>query len=80
MKRRPVLLVLLIAVCIGGCGLNSPADRAWIPEDKYEQASGIYSKTGSLALTEEGLSVSPLWERAEINQAIYRLKKEHHLE
>jgi hypothetical protein len=80
MTRRLILLVLLAALCVGGCVLNSTSDRAWISEDKYEQASGVYNKTGSLALTEKGLSESPLWDQAEINQAIYRLKKAYHLE
>ena len=80
MRKHLILFALLLALCAGGCALNSRSDRAWISKEKYEQAVGVYNKTGSLALLEKGLSESPVWTRAEINQAIYRLRKEYHLE
>jgi hypothetical protein len=72
-------VVALALVSAAGCSVWRN-DRMWIPEPKFEEARHIYDRTGSLALTEKALSENPQWQRGEVNQAVYRLRKINHLE
>ena len=74
-----ILLLVALLLSATGCAVYR-ADRTWIPEQKCEEARKVYDQTGSLALTEKVLRESDNWQRAEMNEAIYRLKKEHNLE
>ncbi|NQU43409.1 hypothetical protein HQ520_08985 [bacterium] len=51
----------------------------YISDSKYEMARTAYDQTNSLLLTENRLRELN-WQRAEINEALYRLKKEYGLE
>jgi hypothetical protein len=77
-KRTAVLLVGLL-LCATGCALYRN-DRMWIPDARYEAARAVYDETGSLTLTEDKLRADPTWQRGEINEATYRLKKQYRLE
>lgn len=74
-----ILLLALLLTATLGCSLYRN-DRMWISEEKYATARSAYDTTGSLALTEEALRESHVWQRAQINEAIYRLKKEYRLD
>jgi len=74
-----LLLLSVLLAPIFSCSLYRN-DRMWIPDKKYEVARKTYDNTNSLALTEQALRESHEWQRAEINEAIYRLKKQYLLE
>ncbi|MFP4379841.1 MAG: hypothetical protein ACLFUS_04985 [Candidatus Sumerlaeia bacterium] len=73
-----IVLILFAALSLGGCELYRQ-DRAWIPPEKYKIARQEYDRTGSLMLVEQKLHQLH-WQDAEVNEAIYRLKKEYRLE
>ena len=78
LKNLVLLLFLLFAA--GGSSQSYPHDKAWIANDKFAEAQRIYDTTGSLDLTEDALDKAPTWQRAEINEALYRLKKLYRLD
>ena len=81
MIRRFCLMVLLALAMVSAAGCSAwRNDRMWIPETKFEEARRVYDTTGSLALTEKALEENPIWQRGEVNEAIYRLRKINHLE
>ena len=74
--RRLSLTALLALAILGAAGCASfQNDRAWIPKSKFTDAKRIYDTTGSLALTEQALRENPTWQRGEVNEAVYRLRK-----
>ena len=77
LRNLALLLLLLLAV---GCSQSYPHDKAWVSDEKFGEAQRIYDTTGSLNLTEKALDKAPTWQRAEINEALYRLKKLKRLE
>ena len=79
MRKSIAGLMLAASLLAAGCGLYQK-DKAWVSEEKYTQASALFDTTGSLALTEKSLRENPTWLDAEINEALYRLKKERNLE
>jgi len=79
-RKRLIPFALLFILLATACGSLYPGDRMWISDEMYEQARGVYDTTGSLDLTEKGLRENPIWLRPEINEAIYRLKKQYRLQ
>ncbi|MFW6303505.1 MAG: hypothetical protein ACOC2L_02695 [Candidatus Sumerlaeota bacterium] len=80
---RKALLSLTILTCIlfsSACQIYEPGERAYISDYRYETVQDIYDTTGSLELTRESLREDPTWSQAEINEAIYRLKKQYQIE
>jgi len=73
-----VFALLLAAALFVGCALYRQ-DKMYISDSKYEMARTAYDQTNSLLLTENRLRELN-WQRAEINEALYRLKKEYGLE
>ena len=73
------LAVVLVALVCASCALYRN-DKMYVSDVKYEEARKIYDETGSLDLTRQKLVESETWRRAEINEAMYRLRKQHHLE
>jgi len=72
------LSICLLTLLLSGCSIYRN-DRMWISDDQYQVAQAIYDKSGSLELTREELK-KIYWRHAEINEAVYRLKKLYHLE
>jgi hypothetical protein len=78
LKSALIVLLALATLTLAACSLYRQ-DRAWISDDKYRVARDEYNKTGSLLLTE--LELERLhWGGAEVNEAIYRLKKQYRLD
>jgi hypothetical protein len=50
-------------------------DRCWVPPEQYSLARDVFIQTGSLDLVRQRLE-DLQWERAKINEALYRLQKE----
>lgn len=69
---------LLLLSGVGGCGYYEN-DRMAISPAHYEIAQGVYDRTGSLAVTREELEKLH-WQKAEVNEAVYRLTKVYRLE
>ncbi|MBN1865929.1 hypothetical protein JW916_01435 [Candidatus Sumerlaeota bacterium] len=80
LKTTCLRLVAILAILLTvSCSIYRN-DRMWISDVKYDDARRLYDETGSLALTEQKLAESEKWRRAEIDEALYRLRKQHHLE
>ncbi len=82
-KRFSFLLSLTIistTLFLSACVIYEPGERAYITDARYETVLDIYNTTSSLELTREALEQDPVWTRPEINEAIYRLKKQFQLE
>ena len=73
----PILLGLALAGSSGCAWYIS--GRCWVDETRYVEAKRLYNRTGSIALTHSMLKDEG-WRRCEINEVIYRLKKEYNLE
>jgi len=80
--RRYAILQSVMCICIVlvfvSCGWRAE-DRCWIDKAKYEQARELYLSTASLEIVKESLEDAH-WTTPQINEAVYRLKKEFHLE
>lgn len=74
----PALIIVVIILVVSGCSWRQ-TDRCWISDAYYEKARELYLKTASLEVVKQTLKDN-YWTQAEINEAIYRLKKEFHLE
>jgi hypothetical protein len=72
------MIVLAIVLLASGCSWYKN-DKCWIDDNRYKKVKELYDKTGSLEIVRQTLS-DELWRRCEINEALYRLKKEYHLE
>ena len=80
---RKTLLSLTVLTCFllaSACQIYEPGQRAYISDYRYDTVQEIYDTTGSLELTRESLREDPTWSQPEINEAIYRLKKQYQLE
>ena len=51
----------------------------WIDDYRYRQVKQLYEKTQALDIVRRSLENQHTWRKCEINEAIYRLKKEYHL-
>ena len=78
MKQILFCLILGVAVLSAGCSFKN--DRCWVDKYRYREAREIYEETLTLSLVREHLENEPEWRPCEINEVIYRLKKEYHLE
>jgi hypothetical protein len=78
MRKIGAFLALVCMLLIVGCVFTN--DKMWISDQKYDQASKTYNETKSLNLTEKALRENGKWQPGEINEAIYRLKKENRLD
>lgn len=65
---------LLAGGMAGGCALYRN-DHCYVTPDKYTLARNLFIETGSLDLVERRLH-DLQWQRCEVNEAIYRLRKE----
>lgn len=72
--------LLALTLLVSGCATRFHHDKVWITDVKYKQARDGYDLCGSLGLTRKALNDDPTWTQAEINEAIYRLQKQLHLE
>jgi major membrane immunogen (membrane-anchored lipoprotein) len=72
-----IVLMLALVLLAGGCSLYKN-DKCWIDDYSYKKVKELYDKTGSLEMVRQTLK-DEFWRRCEINEAIYRLKKEYHL-
>jgi hypothetical protein len=80
LKTLFIVLALTLALALGSSCAFYRNGRTWVSDVKFEQARKLYDETGSLALTEQKLRETDLWRRSEINEALYRLRKQNHLE
>ena len=78
MKRTVLLLLLLSSFFWQGCSVRD--DRCWVDDYRYKKAKEIYEKTQTLDLVRYYLKNQHEWRRCEINEVLYRLRKEYHLE
>ena len=70
--------ILIMVVILMGCGYKQ--DRCWVDDSQYLKAKKIYQTTRNLDLVRRHLEDQRTWRPCEINEAIYRIKKEYHLE
>ncbi|MFH0794324.1 MAG: hypothetical protein V2A74_09870 [bacterium] len=78
-KKWFVAILLSLAV-FGSTGCSwYISGRCWVDENRYTEAKRLYNRTGSIALTHSMLEDEG-WRRCEINEVVYRLKKEYNLE
>jgi len=78
MKRLIFLFLLWCSLLFPGCGLKD--DRCWVDDYRYKKAKAIYEKTQTLDLVRYYLENQHDWRSCEINEVLYRLKKEYHLD
>jgi len=78
MKVLLFVLFVIILLLISGCGLRE--DRCWVDDYQYLQAKKVYETTRNLDLVKRNLENMHTWRKCEINEVIYRIKKEYHLE
>ncbi|GAB4320671.1 MAG: hypothetical protein Kow0059_15160 [Candidatus Sumerlaeia bacterium] len=76
--RAAACLVAVMLLLGTGCSWYR-TNRCWISVDKYNIAKSIYLNLGSLDQTREQLRLS-YWRPCEINQAIYWIQKDLHLD
>ncbi len=79
---RQLFFALILATTFllaGGCGYKTE-DRCWIDDYGYKQVKKLYEKTQTLDLVRRSLEDQHNWRQCEINEALYRLRKEYHLE
>ena len=75
-----IFSTLIFFLLASACQVYEPGERAYISDYRYETVQEIYDTTGSLELTREALREDATWSQPEINEAIYRLKKQYQLE
>jgi len=73
-----ILIIVLIIFLMSACAWRA-TDRCWIDDQRYKQVRELYLETASLEIVRQTLKDN-YWTTPEINEAIYRLKKEFHLE
>lgn len=73
MKKLLLLLLIVFAV---GCAYNT---KSYISKPMYDKAEEFYKETNSLEKVRESLEKLE-WLDAEIDEAIYRLKKVHNID
>lgn len=78
MKRITLILFMLLLFSVLSC--RPPGDRCWVNNYRYNQAKEIYEETQTLDMLERHLEAQDDWRQCEINEVIYRIKKEYHLE
>ncbi|MBN1901061.1 hypothetical protein JW926_07020 [Candidatus Sumerlaeota bacterium] len=78
MSRIIWILLLVMMMYAIGCGYKD--DRCWVDDYRYQTAKEIYEKTQTLDLVRYYLENQHTWRRCEINEVLYRLKKEYNLE
>lgn len=78
MSRIIWAILLGMIILTIGCGYKD--DRCWVDDYRYQNAKEIYEKTQTLDLVRYYLENQHDWRRCEINEVLYRLKKEYHLE
>ncbi|HPB30215.1 MAG TPA: hypothetical protein PLB62_02060 [Candidatus Sumerlaeota bacterium] len=78
MRRLVFAGMLMILLAAGGC--VSRTDRCWVDDYRYKKVRDVYEKTQNLDLVRRHLENERQWRRCEINEIIYRLQKEYHLE
>lgn len=71
------ITIVIILLVLAGCAWQQ-RDRCWISKSQYKEAKNLYDKVGSLELVRQTLK-DDNWLNGEINEAIYRLKKEYRL-
>ena len=70
--------MVIILLAVAGCAWQQ-RDRCWISKSQYNEAKKLYDKVGSLELVRQTL-IDNNWLIGEVNEAIYRLKKEYRLD
>lgn len=78
MARLTIVIALIIVMTMMACSWRE-RDFCWISDTYYNKARELYLKTGSLEIVKQTLKDN-YWTPGEINEAVYRLKKEFHLE
>ncbi len=78
MKRFIFISLALCCVFLSGCAVTD--DRCWVDDYRYIKAKEIYEQTQTLDLVRYYLENQHDWRRCEINEVLYRLKKEYHLD
>ena len=79
MRRRACFLFLIFIFLIGLSCSWYRYDRCWISDARFQAVQQLYDQTGSLDIVIQTLR-DERWRRCEIDEAVYRLKKVHHLE
>ena len=77
MRNITLFILLLFVTSVFGCAI--PGDkkrRSYLTPYKYQQVLDIYEKTQSIDIVRRVLEDNN-WYRSEINEAIYRLRKEN---
>ena len=87
MGRR--LLALAVALMLAGCNTCNQVpldpkgvcagDRCYIEDADFVHADRLYDEYGTLALVSKHLKETDEWHDAQINEAIYRIRKVHGL-
>jgi len=78
MKRSFFLSLVWGFLLLSGCALKG--DRCWVDDYRYNKAKEIYEKTQTLDLVRYYLENQHDWRLCEINEVLYRLTKEYHLD
>jgi len=78
--KRFFWLLLVLAFILGGAGCRLQEDRCWVDDYRYREAKKVYEETQVLDLVRRELKNQHDWRKCEINEVIYRLKKDHHME
>jgi len=78
MKRLFSFALVLGFILLSGCAVKD--DRCWVDDYRYNKAKEIYEKTQTLDLVRYYLEDQHDWRLCEINEVLYRLKKEYHLD
>lgn len=90
--RKSILAALVIfssSLLLSGCGFFcriprdplgcTSGDRCYIEDSQFITADHLYSRLGSIQLTERHLREVEQWRKCEINEALYRIRKVHNL-
>lgn len=76
--KKWIIAILALAIFLTSCSWLK-YEKCWIDDKRYVEVKKLYDKTGSLEMVRQTLK-DEYWSRCEINEAIYRLKKELHLD
>lgn len=76
--KKMIILLLFVGIAIS-CTNWRRTNKCFITEAMFEKADKVYAETKSIESVRESLKKAE-WEQCEINEAVYRIEKVHHLE
>ena len=80
MRRFFTILTLVCMSALLAAGCARGPDRCFVDDNRYAEVKKLYEKTQTLDMVRLHLEDQHDWRKCEINEVIYRLKKEYHLE